>query len=460
MRSMPDNTYNSANKISNFNYGVVGLGRTGQAMIKFLLSRDRSVLGMDSRVCPPNIDAVNKQYPNVPTELGDFQFDLLNSCEELVLSPGVDSRQDIFNKLKACGRTIKGDVEIFAENVDAPVIGITGTNGKSTVTTIVYLMLKAAGVNVRCGGNLGPPAIELLSGGPPDCYVLELSSFQLELMENLHLDVACILNVTPDHLDRHLTFDSYLKIKKKILKNSKLSLVNSDDEFLGSLENGEATRGFGLGLPKGNGYGMKVLDEELVLSSSSQEFIVAEQLRLVGDHNRLNCIAALGIVDMYLGSVPKQAIQALEGFTGLPHRCQIIGEKNGVQFIDDSKATNVAAACVSILGMKSDYPIVLIAGGASKGVDYRRFVELVIGRLRAVVLIGETASDLNKLFSGRVKCVLAEDMWTAINSAAELAFKGDTVLLAPACSSLDMFEDYHQRGELFREAVIALGDVT
>ena len=203
MKIVKDTILTSAEDGSCFDYGVIGLGRTGCAMVDFLLSQGFSVLGADSCTQSSNVDRFKELYPDVPILLGDSNFDSLSACRELILSPGVDGRSDIFTSVKAAGQKIKGDIQIFADYVDAPVIGITGTNGKSTVTTMVSLMLQASGLKVRCGGNLGTPAIELLEEDAPDCYVLELSSFQLDLVTKLHLDVACILNVTADHLDRH-----------------------------------------------------------------------------------------------------------------------------------------------------------------------------------------------------------------------------------------------------------------
>ena len=244
MKIAKDILLNAANEEIRFDYGVVGLGKTGRSMVNFLLSQGFSVLGADSCAQSSNIDRFLDRYPDVPTLLGDSNFDFLSVCEELIFSPGVDKRSDIFKSVREANHKIKGDIEIFADYADAPVIGITGTNGKSTVTTMVSLMLKAAGLQVRYGGNLGTPAIELLGGEAPDCYVLELSSFQLDLVENLKLDVACILNVTADHLDRHKTFDCYLEAKKKILENSKCSLVNSGDESLACLVNRREIKGF------------------------------------------------------------------------------------------------------------------------------------------------------------------------------------------------------------------------
>jgi UDP-N-acetylmuramoylalanine--D-glutamate ligase len=450
---------NAANEEIRFDYGVVGLGKTGRSMVNFLLSQGFSVLGADSCAQSSNVDRFLDRYPDVPTLLGDSNFDFLSVCEELIFSPGVDKRSDIFKSVREANHKIKGDIEIFADYADAPVIGITGTNGKSTVTTMVSLMLKASGLQVRYGGNLGTPAIELLGGEAPDCYVLELSSFQLDLVENLQLDVACILNVTADHLDRHKTFDCYLEAKKKILENSKYSLVNSGDESLACFANRREIKGFSHNDPSKNNYGIKRRDGTLFLGSISQEFLAAEELSVPGDHNYLNSIAALGIVDIFLGSVPDQAIQTLKQFRGLPHRGQVIGQKNGVEFIDDSKATNTAAAMASILSIRSSESLILIAGGATKGVSYLEFVEQVVSHLRAAVLLGETALEIKQLFADRIECVIANTMSNAVISAMNLARTGDKVLLAPACSSTDMFDDYRHRGLAFQSAVAALGEL-
>ena len=459
MRIVKDILLNSAEEGTRFDYGVVGLGKTGRSMVDFLLSQGFSVLGADSCTQSSNVDQFLDRYPDVPVLLGGSNFDLLSTCEELILSPGVDRRSDIFKNVRVAEYKIKGDIEVFSDYANAPVIGITGTNGKSTVTTMVSLMLAAAGLKVRCGGNLGTPAIELLEEEVPDCYVLELSSFQLDLVENLKLDVACILNVTADHLDRHKTFDCYLKIKKKILKNSKCSLVNSGDESLACLVNRREIKGFSQKNPSKSGYGIRSRDGTRFLGSVSREFLAVEELGLVGDHNYLNSIAALGIIDIFLGSVPDLAIQALKQFRGLPHRGQVIGQKNGVEFIDDSKATNTAAAMASILSIRSCKSLILIVGGATKGVSYVEFVEQVVTHLRAAVLLGETALELKQLFADRIECVVANTMSSAVISAMDLARIGDKVLLAPACSSTDMFDDYMHRGFAFRAAVAALGEL-
>jgi UDP-N-acetylmuramoylalanine--D-glutamate ligase len=459
VKIVKDTLLNSAEEGARFDYGVVGLGRTGRSMVDFLLSQGFSVLGADSCVQSSNVDRFVELYPSVPTLLGDSNFDLLSTCSELIFSPGIDSRSDIFKSVRAAGKKIKGDIEIFADYVDAPVIGITGTNGKSTVTTMVSLMLEASGLKVRCGGNLGTPAIELLEENAPDCYVLELSSFQLDLVEDLNLDVACILNVTADHLDRHKSFDCYLKIKKKILKNSKYSLVNLDDKSLACFINRRGVKGFSCNADSKSDYCIRTRGDALFLESVSQEFLAAEELSLTGDHNYSNSIAALGIVDMFLGSVSDRATQALKEFRSLPHRGQVIGQKSGVEFIDDSKATNTAAALASILSIRSCKSLILIAGGATKGASYIEFIEQVVNHLRAAVLLGETALELKELFADRIECVLADTMSNAVISAMDLATKGDKVLLAPAFSSIDMFDDYRQRGLAFQEAVAALGEL-
>lgn len=344
----------------------------------------------------------------------------------------------------------------------APVIAITGSNGKSTVTTLVGEMARAAGKNVKVGGNLGTPALDLLPANAiegaiePDLYVLELSSFQLESTFTLAPHAAVVLNISPDHLDRYDSLDEYAAAKQRIYSNAAVQIVNLDDEHAARLADAHRVCiGFGLQPPSaGNegagNYGVRECDGRAWLMRGDERLLPVDEIRMAGRHNLGNALAALALGDAV--GLPRAAMfETLRTFGGLPHRTQWVAEANGVVWYNDSKGTNIGATLAAVQGM--DRPVVLIAGGQGKGADFRLLRAGLEGRLRAAVLIGEDAPLIEAALQGVATLVRADTMEDAVQAAARQAQPGDAVLLSPACASFDMFKGYDHRGDVFMDSV-------
>ena len=438
-------------------YAVVGLGVTGHACVRWLRARGASVLALDTRAAPPLLDAVRRDCPEVEIITGELDSAVLARSTCIVLSPGLAADTPAIQAARAAGCAVLGDIELFARAVDAPVIAITGTNGKSTVTTLVARMLAAAGYVVRAGGNLGTPALDLLTGAAPDVYVLELSSFQLELVSSLKPRVACILNVTPDHLDRYASFADYRAAKVRILAQAQRVVLNADDAVTAALAVSAPRCDFTLARPSAHGFGVRPTAGGDTLVGPLGDIAAVSALRLAGRHNLANALAALAICAAF-GAHGAALTDALISFPGLEHRAEQVRTRRGVIFINDSKATNSGAACATIHGLCHDRSGVLIAGGAAKEADFSTFADTVVAHLHTVVLIGRAASLFAQVLAGRVPTLFANDMASAVAQAAGAAHAGDVVLLSPACASFDMFANYAARGSAFRAAVAALSE--
>ncbi len=441
--------------VATIDYAVVGLGVSGQASLRFLQARDVSVLAMDTRESPPGIEVIRASVPDERLVLGRLDVERLAECRYIVLSPGLSQHQTPIREARARGAELIGDIELFARHANAPVIAITGTNGKSTVTTLVARMLEAAGLNIQVGGNLGTPALDLLVTPAPDYYVLELSSFQLELTYTLRPRVAAILNITPDHLDRYDSVADYVAAKARILSGAEHVVVNADCPITAKLVTDTTHSAFSLGSPGPARFGLRQTSTGTMLVDTTQTYLAVDELQIVGMHNVANALAALAICDA-LGVTMTGPLQALRTFTGLAHRAETVGEIDDITWINDSKATNSGAACAAIVGLCHARSGIIIAGGESKGADFTEFAEVLVRHLHGAVLIGRAATAIAHAIAGRIPTVFATDMPSAVAAAAVLAQPGDIVLLAPACASFDMFEDYTDRGRRFRAAVLEL----
>ncbi len=437
---------------------IVGLGKTGLSVARFLARRGERFAVADSRVNPPGLEQLRAERPAVEVHLGPFDAALFSRQARLVVSPGVSLQEPALRAARAAGVDILGDVELFARSVDAPVVGITGSNGKSTVTTLLGDMARASGLETRVGGNLGTPALELLlesdEAGAPDLYVLELSSFQLETVATLNCRAATVLNVSADHLDRHGGMDEYAAIKQRIFRGDGVMVLNADDARVAAMAAvGRVVRWFSLEAPRGNGdYGVRWIDARTQLCRGTEDIIAVDELKIAGRHNWANALAALALADAM--EFPRAAVvRALREFAGLPHRCQWVTERNGVSWYDDSKGTNVGSTLAALSGMPGD-KVVLIAGGDGKGQDFAPLRAAVAAHARAVVLIGRDAPLIEQAIAGAVPIVHAgSSMEQAVRECARLAQPGDCVLLSPACASFDMFDNYVHRAEVFVAAV-------
>lgn len=433
---------------------IVGLGKTGLSCARYLHARHKRVTVIDSRSLPPEISALQKLAPEIEIRVGGFDASVLEDAAEVVVSPGVSLREPIMQVALRRGIPIVGDIELFARSVTAPVVGITGTNGKSTVTVLVAHMANRAGKRAVAGGNLGRPALDLLSDAPPDLYVLELSSYQLETTRSLKLKAAAVLNVTPDHLDRYDSVAEYAKAKARIFDHAAAAIVNLDDELVRAMPSTrQSIIGFSLkGRPDAQ-YTIKKMGNDIELMRHGVPLIAMSKLKIAGLHNAANALAALAVCEA-VGLDRAACVDALRDFEGLPHRAQFVADVRGVRYIDDSKGTNVGATLAAVAGMQG--PLVVIAGGQGKGQDFAPLAAAFRNKVRHVVLIGQDAKQLAAALANTCSYEFAPNMQAAVAAAARAAKTGDTVLLSPACASLDMFRDYSHRGDVFAEAVRGL----
>jgi UDP-N-acetylmuramoylalanine--D-glutamate ligase len=451
---------------------VVGIGNTGASGLRHLVKRGVPVSATDSRRAPPGLDELGPAAHGLDLRLGGFDLSLLEDATQLVISPGVSLEEPIAAAARARGIEILGDVELFARAVRAPVIGITGTNGKSTVTSLVARMAAAAGRSVLAGGNLGPPALDLLEQPVPDLYVLELSSFQLDTTRSLRLQAAVVLNVSADHLDRYASVAQYADSKARIFSDAATIVLNADDARVARMAGARAA-----GLRTGDAHrppprivtfsverpdadfallreGVSSAGTQFWLMRRGEKLMDAALLKIQGLHNAANALAALALGEA--AGLPMDAMcEALRAFPGLPHRSAWVADVGGVHYVDDSKGTNVGATIAAVSGMPG--PLVMIAGGEGKGQDFSALAAAFRGKVRHVVLIGKDAPALAAALAGVCSTETVASMAAAVSAAQAHAQTGDTVLLSPACASLDMFRDYRHRGDEFAAAVRALG---
>jgi UDP-N-acetylmuramoylalanine--D-glutamate ligase len=431
---------------------VVGLGATGLSIARYLKRNDCNAIFYDSRKEPPGLDKLAELFPDAELRLGNDK--LPRNVTRVIASPGIPDSHPLLRKARKKKLEIVSDIELFARDASKPFVAVTGSNGKSTVTTLLYHMCRADGRNALAGGNLGEPALDLLDQDVPDIYVLELSSFQLQRTENLPAAVALLLNVSPDHLDWHADEDEYRSAKYRIFKDADAAVINrADEEVAHRVEHCGRVASFGLDAPDADQYGLREEDGERFLARGDTLLLSIRDLALYGIHNQLNALAALAAGDL-IGLDMAAMLQVLVEFPGLPHRMQFVARIRAVDYINDSKATNVAAAVASIKSVEG--MLVLIAGGDGKGADFSELAEAVEGKLRGVVLIGEDAEKIAHALDTVMPVHFAENMDSAVHMAATCAESEDTVLLAPACASFDQYDNYMARGDAFCAAVEAL----
>jgi len=432
---------------------VVGLGRTGMSVVRYLRARGSAVAVTDTRSAPPALPELRALAPEITVSAGSLDQRLLEGAEAIVVSPGIAARGGFFDAARARGVPVFGDIELFARAAQAPVVGITGTNGKSTVTSLVGLMAERAGRRTRVGGNLGEPALELLDPAA-ELYVLELSSYQLDTTESLTLVAATVLNVSADHLDRYGAIKEYAASKARIFRRCGTAVLNADDPQVASMGQlaGKRLR-FSLAEASGAEYHLLREGGKEWLACEGERVLALDELKLAGRHNAANALAALALGDaLKLARAPMLA--ALREFPGLPHRSEWVAEVAGVRYVDDSKGTNVGATLAALSGFPG--PLLLIAGGEGKGQDFRPLAAALRGKVRRALLIGRDARALGEALGGSTTVEYCATLEAAVAQAAHYAHAGDTVLLSPACASLDMFRDYAHRGEVYAAAVRGL----
>lgn len=431
---------------------VLGLGRTGVSCARHLARKGMTVRVADTRVTPPGVTTLQELVPDAELVTGAFDPSLLDGVSQVVISPGLSLREPIVAAAQERGLPVVGDIELFAREARAPIAAVTGTNGKSTVTTLVAALANAAGRSALAGGNLGEPALDLLSRPTPALYVLELSSFQLETTTSLHAAAATVLNVTPDHMDRYDTVADYAAAKARILNGCGTAVINVDDPLVRAMPTaGQRVISFSLSGADAD-YSLQQAGEPVIMHHGAPLLRLAD-MRIQGLHNAANAMAALGMCEA-LQIDHRAALAALRSFAGLPHRSQWVVDIAGVHFVNDSKGTNVGATLAAVAG--TDGPVVVIAGGDGKGQDFSPLREAFRGKVRHAVLIGRDGPQIARAIDGACTVESAVDMLSAVRAASAVARPGDTVLLSPACASFDMYRDYAQRGEDFAAAARSL----
>ncbi len=438
---------------------VVGLGKSGMSLVRFLARLGVPFAVADTRANPPELATLQAEYPQVEVRCGALDVDFLCRASELYVSPGLPLATPALREASARGVKMSGDIDLFVRHAKAPLVAITGSNAKSTVTTLVGEMAAAAGKKVAVGGNLGTPALDLLADDV-ELYVLELSSFQLETTERLNAEVATCLNVSDDHMDRYSGMETYHLAKHRIFRGARQVVVNRQDPLSRPLIADQVPCwSFGLDKPDFKAFGILEEGGEKFLAFQFSKLLPVSELKIRGAHNQANALAALALGHA-VGLPLAPMLDALRRVAGLAHRCQWVRERVGVTYYDDSEATNVGAALAAIDGLGAELAgkLLLIAGGVGKGADFVPLRASVARYCRAVVLLGRDAELIAAALQGDdgnavVPLLRVASLDAAVQRCAELAETGDAVLLSPACASLDMFKNFEERGRLFAQAV-------
>ncbi|MEP7062714.1 MAG: UDP-N-acetylmuramoyl-L-alanine--D-glutamate ligase [Betaproteobacteria bacterium] len=441
---------------------VLGAGLTGRSLARWLRRRGAHVRIADTRDVVPQPERLAAELPDVPVEMGPFTADTFAGADLIAISPGVPKGQPAIQEAVARGADLAGDVEIFARELSPQqkLLAITGTNGKTTTTALTGELVRAAGLSARVAGNIGMPVLDVLTeiegGAPrPDVFVLELSSYQLETLSSLSTVAATVLNVTPNHLDRYAGIADYAAAKARIFEHCTVAILNRDDPIVRLMrQRGRTMQSFGAGVPESEEeWGLVPRADGDWLARGGELMLPARALALNGRHNALNALAALALTAA-VARIKPPVQDALKRFQALPHRMQTIADERGVLFINDSKATTVAATQVALEGL--DRPVLLIAGGDGKGQGFTSLKPAVDAHCRAVLAVGRDAPLLQRALAGSPAALeMCGTLDVAVTRAFALAQPGDVVLLSPACASLDQFPNYEVRGERFSDLVRA-----
>ena len=416
---------------------VIGLGKTGLSCVDFLLAKQANVRVIDTRKNPAGAD---KLPTNVPLHKGSLNQDWLLDSDLIVVSPGIAIKTPEIQTALSAGVKVIGDIELFCREASKPIIAITGSNGKSTVTTLVYEMAKAAGLKVGMGGNIGIPALSLLEQNY-DLYVLELSSFQLETTYSLKATSATVLNVTEDHMDRYIDLEDYRQAKLRIYHNAKIAIVNTEDP-LTTIDSLKSAVSFG---EENSDYWLKTENGKQYFMAKNEMILPCDEIKLVGRHNYMNVLAAIALAQA--ANVSLEGIRtALREFSGLDHRFQLAHFANGVYWINDSKATNVGSTVAALTGLQVAGHLHLLLGGDGKEADFSELSTLIQQPHIYCYCFGKDGAQLAKLSQ---QSQLFDTMEQAINALRPNLKEGDMVLLSPACASLDQFTSFEQRGDEF-----------
>lgn len=440
---------------------VVGLGLSGRAICRHLSRLKVPYMVADTRAEPPGLDDFKAAHPEVAIHCGPLTSLDLRDVEEVVVSPGLDPRMPGLKELsdQLNPRTgeprVVGEIALFVRAANAPMAAITGSNAKSTVTTLLGEMAAAADINAAVGGNLGTPALDLLASHPDAAlYILELSSFQLETTPYLGASCAAFLNLSEDHLDRHGDMHGYRAAKQRIFIGAESAVVNADEPLTWPEQSVAQVAYFTHSVPKEGEWGLAHHHDKLTLMQGKTPWLAIDELNMAGQHHYLNALAALAM-GQALGFAAEPMCSALREFKGLEHRSEVIAQINGVTWVNDTKGTNVGATLAAIngIGATLEGRLILLAGGVGKGADFSPLAEPLSKCARHVLLFGLDAPRLAEALIEHVSIQRVEDLAQAMQAAFVLAQPGDCVLLSPACASLDQFANYQQRGDVFRRWV-------
>ncbi len=431
---------------------IIGMGETGKSVATYLHAQRMAFMLADTRHNPPYLDSIKKSMPEVRMYLGDIPKSAMQMVDEVILSPGLPLSHPLVQMAVEMDKHIISDIELWRRSITKPVIAVSGSNGKSTVVSLLSMMAKSQGLNVASGGNLGRPVLDMDT--QVDAYIIEVSSFQLDITSNLAADVACLLNVTPDHMDRYESFRDYYQSKQRIFNDCKAVVYNKNDKLSVPLNMPANTICFSGAQPDINEFGIIERGEGTYLAQGHKTLIDVKELKLLGSHNYQNILAALAVAKLQGWQLDK-CLQVIKNFTGLEHRCQWIAEKQGVIYINDSKATNPAAACSSLLSMSEIYKgtIHIILGGSSKNAKFTELVDAIEKNEVSSYLIGEEGQTIYDALPSSVNKEICKDLPTAIKVISGKAQKGDVVLLSPACASFDSYASFSARGQHFIEEV-------
>jgi UDP-N-acetylmuramoylalanine--D-glutamate ligase len=443
--------------VTNRKTAILGMGVTGMSVASFLSAKGMPFDFADSRLEPPNLKQVKRDYPSAKLALGSFDKDFLASYDRLIVSPGISLDEPALIHASKKGVELLGDLELFLDYAKAPVVMITGSNGKSTVTALLGQMAIDSGLSVGIGGNIGTPMLDVLDNHH-QLYVLEASSFQLELLNDSRGAVSGLLNISPDHLDRYQDIQKYHTAKHRIFRGAGKVVINREDRLTRPLISTQIPMtSFGLNQPDLGSFGVLEGIEEGYLSYGIERLMLIDQIALKGKHNIANVLAALALG--YSVDLPMQTmLETIKAFKGLSHRCQAVAEINSVLYVNDSKATNVGATLAALKGFGSaaNKNLILIAGGQAKDQDFTDLKQTVSDYVKLLILIGEDADKLGSVLKDCCQQIKTDSLEEAVAQTHQLAVSGDIVLLSPACASFDMYSGFEERGRCFHNAVVAM----
>ena len=433
---------------------VIGLGATGFSVVRYLRARGLQVQVLDSRTRPPHVKQLAEQYPEVSIHLGEFDQSKMIGSALVVASPGVSLAEPVLREAKRMGARIIGDIELFIEENHKPLIAITGSNGKSTVTTLVGSMCSAGGLETLVAGNIGLPALDALTDqNEYDVAVLELSSFQLETTSQVPAQASAILNISADHQDRYQSMGDYVLAKARILRSARRAILPRHDEHLQQITTTGRVLSFALDEPANESeYGVKRVSNQRWLLKGSQRLIRLKEIPLIGLHNVKNVLAAYALVN-FLNLPNEQLADAVRSFQGLAHRMQTVQVHDGITWVNDSKATNIGATSTALQNLEKK--VVWIAGGQGKGADFSELRTAVNENISLLILMGEDANQIQAALADLLPIKCVDNMQQAVELADRSAGDDSIVLLSPACASFDMYQSYEHRGNDFTTRVQA-----